>query len=276
MKPFPLQTAATIALFGCLMAAAPHAVPRLHGLTLSQFAAFADFSPERTPLSPLTAKPPKLTAVPRPLLHLKLPASSLLDDSQASLDHFYASLRAGGVTRIVHYGDSPTTADLITGDVRALLQERFGNAGHGFVLIAKPWAWYQHRGVDLSGSGWQIAPASRFEAGDGLFGLGGVSFTAGSSAQTRIRLQDPGQSNFELYYLRQPNGGAVSITADGRAIGSVDTQGDAKTAAFFTFTVDGGASEISLRGERNSRIFGLTAGKPGPGLIYDSLGLNGA
>jgi|SRR5579871_283936 len=276
MKPFPLQTAATIALFGCLMAAAPHAVPRLHGLTLSQFAAFADFSPERTPLSPLTAKPPKLTAVPRPLLHLKLPASSLLDDSQASLDHFYASLRAGGVTRIVHYGDSPTTADLITGDIRALLQERFGDAGHGFILVAKPWAWYQHRDVELSGSGWTMLPASRFEAHDGLFGLGGVSFSGSGSGHTRIALRDSGQSRFELYYVQQPGGGTVSISAAGAMVASIDTGAESKAAGFASFMVAGGASELEMREEGSVRLFGLVAEKTGPGVVYDSLGLNGA
>ena len=41
-----------------------------------------------------------------------------LIDPTRSLDRFYESLLKGGTTRIVHYGDSPTTADLITGDVR--------------------------------------------------------------------------------------------------------------------------------------------------------------
>ena len=43
----------------------------------------------------------------------------------------------GARVRILHYGDSPTTADLITADVRTLLQDRFGDAGHGVHLIAK-------------------------------------------------------------------------------------------------------------------------------------------
>ncbi|MFN7543065.1 MAG: hypothetical protein ACK5TN_09760, partial [Acidobacteriota bacterium] len=46
----------------------------------------------------------------------------------------------GARLRLAHSGDSPTTADLITADIRALLQKRFGDAGHGFYLIDKPWA----------------------------------------------------------------------------------------------------------------------------------------
>ena len=69
--------------------------------------------------------------------------------SQHELDHFYAALLKGGTVRILHYGDSPTTGDLITADARALLQKQFGDAGTGFVLIARPWAWYNHRGVEM-------------------------------------------------------------------------------------------------------------------------------
>src|SRR6516165_8751555 len=196
MKRFPVQTAVTITTIGCLLAAAPLLIPRLTKLRLSQLTALTDFTPERTPLSPLV--PHEEPARP----------SMLLDDSNGSLDSFYKALRKtekrapGAVTRIVHYGDSPTTADLITGDVRALLQQHFGDAGHGFILVSKPWAWYQHRGVELSAAGWHAFPASRFASHDGFFGLGGVSFTGAESAHTRILLADPGQSSFELSFLR--------------------------------------------------------------------------
>jgi hypothetical protein len=281
MKSFPFQTALTIVLVAGGIAAAPLALPRLPGLRLSAIATLLDFTAEGTPLSPLAAHAPELPH-PTALRTARLPqASILLDDSSGSLDHFYEALlrseerRPDAVTRITHYGDSPTTADLITGDVRTMLQERFGDGGHGFILIAKPWAWYQHRGVELSASGWLPFPASRFEARDGLFGLGGVSFTGGA-ARTRMRLEDPGQSQFELYYLGEPNGGSLAIEADGRAIAKVNTAADAKSARFFAFAVPDGASDLELRSEGNVRLFGITAAKPGHGVAYDSLGLNGA
>ena len=37
-----------------------------------------------------------------------------------------------------------------------LLQKQFGDAGSGFVLIARPWAWYSHRGVEMDASSWKI------------------------------------------------------------------------------------------------------------------------
>ena len=59
MSRFPVQTAITIASIGCLLAAAPLVVPRLAKVRLSQLAALTDFTPERTPLSPLVAREPE-------------------------------------------------------------------------------------------------------------------------------------------------------------------------------------------------------------------------
>jgi lysophospholipase L1-like esterase len=280
MTQFPLSTASTILLLGGLLAAAPLAIPRLQPLRSSLWNELTEFTPERTPPSPLIAR------IPEPIVPPRLPRQAstkpLLDDSDGGLDHFYQSLdrterrEPDSITHIVHYGDSPTTADLITGDVRALLQQRFGDAGHGFILVAKPWAWYQHRTVSLSDSGWQILPASHFEARDGFFGLGGVSFTATEPARTRIILDDPGQSRFDLYFLRQPDGGRIAISASGLEVTTIDTQGERTEPGFAPFSVEGGASELELQTEGRVRAFGITAEKPVPGVVYDSLGLNGA
>jgi hypothetical protein len=94
---------------------------------------------------------------------LEVMAPHNLIDPKHELDHFYAALLKGEGVRVVHYGDSPTTADLITADVRVLLQKQFGDAGTGFVLIARPWAWYNHRGVDMDSSNWKIDVAGATE-----------------------------------------------------------------------------------------------------------------
>ena len=51
------------------------------------------------------------------------PAPNLVD-AHRMLDHFYQALLRGGAVRILHYGDSPTTGDLITSDARALFQKQ--------------------------------------------------------------------------------------------------------------------------------------------------------
>ena len=283
MRDFPLHTALAIVTLGALLAVIrPPNAEQLRGLV--------EFTPELTPLSPMARHPdaaptPAPPRVPSATLTPGKPAASgpLLDDSAGVLDAFYRALRRtgnrepGAVTRIVHYGDSPTTADLITGDVRALLQARFGNAGHGFILPAKPWAWYQHTGVTVSGSGWQMVPASHFEARDGLFGLGGVSFTGGPSAASKIVFVKAAYTRFEVWFLRQPEGGSLTLSADDVALGTIDTAGETKGADFAVFQAPAAASTLTMRvAEGHVRLFGVSAENSGGGLVYDSLGLNGA
>jgi len=208
----------------------------------------------------------------------------LLDDAEGVLDHFYQALlrserhESGAITRIVHYGDSPTTADLITGDIRTLLQKRFGNAGHGFVLMGKPWAWYHHMGVKLIGSGWLMAPAGRFEAQDGMVGLGGVSFMGFAPARTEISFADARYSKFEVWFLRQPGGGGFFVMADDQVLGYVNTNAESKEPGFASFCVENGAAELAVQADQGSsvRLYGITAENSGPGVVYDTLGLNGA
>ncbi|HEX3880113.1 MAG TPA: GDSL-type esterase/lipase family protein [Bryobacteraceae bacterium] len=280
---FPISTGLTILIAGALLTLSPKLAPALKAPRIQELASLADFSPERTPMSPLERH---VEAAPAPVFHLRANgAAPLLEDSNGGLDHFYAALarterrEPGAITRVSHYGDSPTTADLITGDLRAMLQARYGDAGHGFILLAKPWAWYQHRGASLSSSGWQIFPATRFEIKDGIFGLGGVNFMGNAGAKTEIELDDSGQSNFDLYFESQPNGGTVEIFANGETAEPLDrisTASDRAAADFASFEVPHGASSIELKADGPVRLFGITAEKSGPGVVYDSIGLNGA
>src|SRR5512134_3115064 len=167
--PFPLQTALTLALIGAAATAATWV--RRHELLPAKLAAeIFDFQLPPRPIQ----EEPEIAA--RPGLR------SFLEVPEGALDHFYAALwdterrRDGAITRVVHYGDSPTTADLITGDVPEFLQQRSGNAGHGYVLPARPSAWYGLTGVSLDAEGREAHPVTQAGANDGLFGLGGVWF----------------------------------------------------------------------------------------------------
>jgi lysophospholipase L1-like esterase len=206
-----------------------------------------------------------------------------LVDEKGDLQRFYAALHAterrdeGAVTRILHYGDSPTTADLITADVRALFQKEFGDAGHGFVLIAKPWAWYGHRGVTVKGTGWKIEPANTAELRDGQYGLGAVSFRGGPGASSKISLRDGGHSKFEVAWLSQPDGGTFMVAADGQTVGTIDTSSPVMTPSFQTFSVPAGFTEVAI-GQVTGRVrlYGIRLMKDSPGVEYSSMGVNGA
>ena len=87
------------------------------------------------------------------------PESVSIQDYGCGMNHFYAALarteqkQPGAITRISHFGDSPISGDLISGEARTLLQEKFGDSGHGFIFISKPWDFYYHEGVSMEGEG---------------------------------------------------------------------------------------------------------------------------
>src|SRR5262249_9677054 len=70
-----------------------------------------------------------------------------------ALTTFFAKLKrtaareVGVITRVAHYGDSAVAADAITSTARRRLQDRFGDAGHGFVLMAHGDMHYMHKDV---------------------------------------------------------------------------------------------------------------------------------
>jgi lysophospholipase L1-like esterase len=266
-ETLPRKTALTIAALVAM------ALPQAIHSTLASFAkppaavkpAVAILPPSaQTPATQKAAEVPFLTVPP------------------GSLDAFYASLRRteskqpGAITRVLHYGDSPTTADSITADVRRLLQARFGDAGHGFLLIAKPWAWYGHAGMEIEASGWKIEPASQSRAHDGIHGLGGVSFRGAPGATSTVTLSESHTGGI-VYYAKQPNGGDFSVSAGDTELIAVNTAGDDTQPAFAEFTLPADARKIRLTiTSGNVRLFGYRFDRAQPGIQYSSIGVNGA
>ncbi|MFN2974197.1 GDSL-type esterase/lipase family protein [Terriglobus aquaticus] len=211
----------------------------------------------------------------------------MVDDSHA-LDPFFQQLWAlqqgkPVMVTVLHYGDSPTTADLITGDIREILQERFGDAGHGFNLGAKPWAWYGHRNVEMKDSGWASSQKDATGVGkmkQSLYGLGGAIFSGSAGAETTYTLRDAASAPataVAIDYLQQPGGGTMTVAADGNNVATIDTNGPTAVPASRLVNLPAGAKEIKVAVSNGSvKWFGADFRHGGKGVIYDSLGLNGA
>src|SRR5437016_6795305 len=170
-------------------------------------------------------------------------AAGLIDDPARSLEHFYTALanteakKSGAITRITHYGDSPITNDGITGTTRRLLQERFGDAGHGFILMDRPWEWDGHQSITFtSRRGWGDDSLMNPMTKDGMFGLGGVTFHASAGKSARFGPATSGDtgknfSRMDVYYLAQPNGGQFAVS-DGESSQTISTNSDATISSF--------------------------------------------
>lgn len=209
------------------------------------------------------------------------------DASNHALDLFYGRLAKtkdkveGAVTRIEHYGDSVITSDYISGTMRRKMQAEFGDAGHGFILIAKPWDWYFHNDVvQGAGDGWSSSRITGPWSGDKMYGLGGVSFIGQPGAVAwygTAKGETFGKkvSRFDVYYEETPNGGDVSLSCDGKSE-TFSTKGPEKVSKLHSLSVADGEHKMTLRVVSGQpRMFGVALERDVPGVVYDALGANG-
>ena len=104
-----------------------------------------------------------------------------------------------------------------------------------------------------------------------------MSFTGGPAAATKIEFERSAYTRFEVWFLRQAEGGALTVTADGNVLGRIETAGEDSAAEFAAFESPSPARSLELRvASGHVRLFGVTAENTAPGVVYDSLGLNGA
>jgi len=219
-----------------------------------------------------------------------LRATAIEDPSGHGLDAFYVRLartqdrEAGAVTHILHYGDSMIASDYVSGTVRRRLQARFGDAGHGFILIANPWDWYFHNDVRHGSNGdWSASRITGPWTTDGLYGLGGVSFSNYGGAVAWVGTASRGDfgrraSGLDLYYLEQPGGGDVEIRVRNGPTVRFSTQGETKVSRVRPVRFADGDATVAVRamGRGPVRLFGVALERDGPGVVYDALGLHAA
>ena len=188
------------------------------------------------------------------------------------------------ITRVAHYGDSSIAGDGITVTLRRRLQQRFGDAGHGFVLIARGTMPYRHQDIRHSAGGaWDLDQLVRAGRRDHVYGYGGVMYRALGNTNARFGTHDRGPvgnavSRFELWYRQHPRGGRVDLRVDRGEREVLETRGDDERDAWHVVEVPDGEHRLELRtiGGGESRLFGMVLEREGPGVVYDSLGMVGA
>lgn len=224
------------------------------------------------------------------------------DPTGHALDGFFAALaktekgEPGALTRVAHYGDSLVVSDFMSSTLRRRFQNKFGDAGHGFVLFAKPWAWYFHQDVNhWNGEGWTANRVVNPRIADEMYGYGGATFrTTETKANAGFSTAKPTPgdpqaekdmfgrrvSRFEVHYLEQPDGGSVHVSIDGKHVETLSTRapkGGSKKLAQKTYPVADGEHSIEFRplGGAEARFFGTVLERDVAGVVWDALGVNG-
>lgn len=116
------------------------------------------------------------------------------------------------VVRVLWYGDSHVQADLLTGQARALLQARFGDAGPGLVMPGNPWRYFRHdRAKSRGDGGFETIGLVRGEPVDPFVGLWGVALSPRGEGSASLA------STFaeaEIAALAPAGGGCLSVSVD--------------------------------------------------------------
>lgn len=234
-----------------------------------------------------------------------------IEDETGSLAPFYrkvAQVERKAATkplRIGMYGDSNLTSDFLSGHLRRVLQARWGDAGHGWISLSRPWGSYRHEDVSTGGM-WNLfkqwAPTTHV-CPDKEYGFANMAAesneigAAGWAGTTKNEKAAVGRAvtQFELHFLKQKNGGSFRVEIDKKEVKTVSTKlepsaTDPSTAkggaAKFelgveTFPVDEGPHELRVfvRGDGKVRIFGTSLDRfpspfdpSKPGVQFDSLG----
>jgi lysophospholipase L1-like esterase len=223
---------------------------------------------------------------------LPAPERLLLREADAPYANFFAALRAleqrqrKDHVRVVWLGDSHGAADFWSGALRAALQRRFGDGGHGFVHLG--YRAYRHDRVTTSVDGkWRMTPrqpAARVLTGDGIFGLGGIRFSPeGGPARAQLQVADEAPLRrlvWDLCFrLNAPTDElAVTLTGGQGAVLKAGADNPVGELQHAKLTSEGPATLRVVASGAPELCGAVIEAEPtaGPGVVIDTLGINGA
>jgi lysophospholipase L1-like esterase len=210
------------------------------------------------------------------------------------LDYYFGKLTLtelaipGAITRAGQWGDSVIGGDGLTEAIRRKLQERFGDAGHGFHIMGKYNRWYHHRGVRYE----EVRPWDncliiyKCQRETMRYGYAGVASTSRGASMSRFQTmpKDPppgigdSVSRFELWYQKRPDGGRFEIRVDDHIAKVVNTRAAAISDDVETIHVPDGehSFEVAATGPGVVRAYGVVMERDRPGVVWDELSLIGS
>lgn len=226
------------------------------------------------PLEPAADKPVSVPEVPAVVRKLE------------ALGPFYDAIdelrngRRGKSVRILWLGDSHTAADFMTQPVRERIASFGGDGGPGFVRLGLDG--YRHGAVQVKPYGrWRkapILPAQRTRVLDGVFGYGGIrTLPAAGAGVTLSPREARGEELMWTLSLRLAHTSKVDLMLGETKMRVVPEEETIAGGGQFV-TLNGlDTDELSLQHVGGDpEIFGVFGDYEEPGVVLDTVGINGA
>jgi len=188
-----------------------------------------------------------------------------------------------GIT-ILQIGDSHTAADFMTGELRRLLQAKYGDGGAGYLVAGRPHMGVRSSAFRVSASqGWSYE-ALQQSAENSKFWLSGFNAIAKEEGETiGFKSETPFTfDRIEIQALRQPKGGTIEIRIDGVLQTEVSLAGDVREPVVVRMVPERAAIDrlreitITTKGEGVVNLASVAVYNRQAGLSYNSVGFPGA
>jgi lysophospholipase L1-like esterase len=185
---------------------------------------------------------------------------------------------------ILQIGDSHTAADYFTGEVRRILQARYGNGGPGYLPFGKPHPGIRHTDITSTlSAGWTYSALQRSSPAE-RFSLSGFSASAFAPDETASLSSDAAipYNVIEVETWMGPGRGAIEIGLDNVICAQRNLQADKNERLILRVM----AEQCNLREFKNLTIRTTTNGlvtidgiyisNEPTGLVYSNIGFPGA
>ncbi|MCB9780958.1 MAG: hypothetical protein H6742_20485 [Alphaproteobacteria bacterium] len=198
----------------------------------------------------------------------------------------------GAVVRVLHWGDSTIAGDGITMTVRDRLQDRFGDAGPGFLAVHVDPRWALRPGIARWTQGpWESLSITFGGAESDRYGLAGTVATAPAGEEATATLGGRKRADAErnsdrqlvhhvdVFYQKQPGGGGLTVKPKGAPGRTLRTDGGDRTFdAFERLDSPDGSPTVWLKADGSGpvTVYGLALETDGPGLTWETFGVAGS
>ncbi|VEB63448.1 GDSL-like Lipase/Acylhydrolase [Providencia rustigianii] len=200
----------------------------------------------------------------------------LVNNGEPNLGLLASKLRQGSQqVHIVQIGDSHTAADFFSGELRTLFQQRYGDAGPGFVPpISVPGQRTATINRVSDKADWTLASSRKDERFD--YPLGGlIAEPHSNSSNVLLKPLQPVQNSYRLQALYQSSANSqMKVSPSSSSMVTLPATGN--NWQFSAPVNTQLPSQVSMSQQGNLKVGGWLVRSNKPGVMLSAIGLNGA